>query len=81
MKKIIALLLALTLCVGLFAGCDLNNTKPTEAPVTVDSSVIETTVLEERSEQAESTTPKRPRKRKADDNLFGGFDFDQEEKK
>ena len=36
MKKIIALLLALTLCVGLFAGCDLNNTKPTEAPVTVD---------------------------------------------
>ena len=36
MKKIIALLLALTLCMGLFAGCDLNNTKPTEAPVTVD---------------------------------------------
>ena len=52
-----------------------------EAPVTVDSSVTETTVLEETSEQAESATPKRPRKRKADDNLFGGFDFEQEKKK
>ena len=28
-----------------------------------------------------AVAPKRPRKRKTDDNLFGGFDFDQEDNK
>ena len=34
----------------------------------------------EMSEQTEPVSPKRSRKRKVDDNLFEGFDFDQEKK-
>ncbi|MBR5842333.1 MAG: ATP-dependent zinc metalloprotease FtsH [Bacteroidaceae bacterium] len=60
---------------------------PVEAPVAepVEAPVEETPVAEapaqtEAAEPAEPVAPKRTRKRKADDNLFGGFDFDQDNK-
>ena len=34
----------------------------------------------EPAESPEPAAPKRPRKRKADDTLFEGFDFDQQDK-
>ena len=61
---------------------------PIEAPVAepvAKAPVEETPVAEapaqtEAAEPAEPVAPKRTRKRKADDNLFGGFDFDQDNK-
>ena len=65
----------------------------TEAPVAesvVETPVVETPVVEApveeapaaeapaQAESAEPAAPKRTRKRKADDNLFEGFDFDQD---
>ena len=53
-----------------------------EVPVTEVPTLSEAPVLTETPELTEpAVAPKRPRKRKADDNLFGGFDFDQEDKK
>ena len=53
-----------------------------EVPVAEVPTLSEAPVLTETPELTEpAVAPKRPRKRKADDNLFGGFDFDQEDKK
>ena len=52
-----------------------------EVPVAEVPTLSEAPVLTETPELTEPAAPKRPRKRKADDNLFGGFDFDQEDKK
>ena len=50
-----------------------------EAPVE-EAPVAEAPAQTEAAEPAEPVAPKRTRKRKADDNLFGGFDFDQDNK-
>ena len=53
-----------------------------EVSVTEVPTLSEAPVLTETPELTEpAVAPKRPRKRKADDNLFEGFDFDQEDKK
>ena len=52
---------------------------PVEAPVE-ETPVAEAPAQTEAAEPAEPVAPKRTRKRKADDNLFGGFDFDQDNK-
>ena len=53
-----------------------------EVPVAEVPTLSEAPVLTETPELTEpAVAPKRPRKRKADDNLFEGFDFDQEDKK
>ena len=53
-----------------------------EAPATEAPTLSEAPTLTETPELTEpAVAPKRPRKRKTDDNLFGGFDFDQEDNK
>ena len=53
-----------------------------EAPATEAPTLSEAPKLTETPELTEpAVAPKRPRKRKTDDNLFGGFDFDQEDNK
>ena len=49
-----------------------------EAPVAPEAEAPAQTEPAETTETTEPVAPKRTRKRKADDNLFGGFDFDQE---
>ena len=53
-----------------------------EAPATEAPTLSEAPKLTETPELTEpAVAPKRPRKRKTDDNLFGGFDFGQEDNK
>ena len=49
-----------------------------ETPVAPEAEAPAQTEPAETTETTEPVAPKRTRKRKADDNLFGGFDFDQE---